>query len=75
MEENKVKEVGRKPRKCPVCGGKVVRILYGEPSHEAFEAADRGELILGGCCIWEESPDWECLGCHQQFRKEIKIDK
>lgn len=44
MEENKVKEVERKPRKCPVCGSKVVRILYGEPSHEVLRPQTVGNL-------------------------------
>ena len=66
---NNITDVLRKPRKCPHCGGKVVRILYGEPTQEAFEAAERGEFVLGGCCINELSPDWECLGCGHQFRK------
>ena len=66
-----VTAVTRKPRKCPQCGGKVVRILYGEPTPEAFEAAERGEFVLGGCCINELSPDWECLGCGHQFIRVI----
>ena len=36
---------------CPKCGGKIVEILYGEPTEELFNAAERGEVILGGCCI------------------------
>lgn len=39
------------PKTCPKCGGKVVKIIYGEPTEELFEASDRGEVILGGCCI------------------------
>ena len=35
---------------CPKCrSGRTAPILYGYPSHEAFEAEERGELILGGC--------------------------
>lgn len=46
--------VNRKPCKCPKCGGKVVKIVYGEPSPELFEMADRKEVVLGGCCIQKE---------------------
>ena len=54
----------RRPRKCPNCGSvKVVRILYGMPSHETFEAAERGEIALGGCCISDRDPTWRCLEC------------
>ena len=35
---------------CPKCrSDRTAPILYGYPSHEAFEAEERGELILGGC--------------------------
>jgi hypothetical protein len=37
--------------------------VYGYPTRETFEAAERGELALGGCVIDEESPDYECRGC------------
>jgi hypothetical protein len=35
---------------CPECGSNeyVVPIVYGYPSEELFEAADRGEVCLGG---------------------------
>ncbi len=72
MDKNNITEVKRKPCKCPKCGGKVVPILYGEPSHEAYEESLQGKFVLGGCCICEDSPDWECLECHHQFRKATK---
>ena len=36
-----------RPTICPKCGGKIVEIIYGEPSIELFEAHERGEIILG----------------------------
>ena len=51
-------------RACPACGSTdALRILYGYPTNEAFEASERGEFVLGGCVIGEESPDYECRGC------------
>ena len=51
-------------RRCPRCGSaESTRILYGLPTHEAFEAAQRGEISLGGCIVGPESPDYECRGC------------
>ena len=51
-------------RPCPTCGSTdALRILYGYPTEEAFEASERGELTLGGCMVGEESPDYECRGC------------
>ena len=56
--------------KCPRCGStKTVPIVYGKPSHELFEAAQRGEVALGGCCIdIDGSPMRACNSCGYQFR-------
>ena len=63
--------VSRKPCKCPKCGGKVVKIVYGEPCPELFEQAERKEVVLGGCCIHEDGdPQWACVECEQAFIKE-----
>ncbi len=68
--------VSARPDKCPKCGGKVVEILYGMPTSEAFEASERGELVLGGCCITLDEngkiadPDWQCIKCETQFKQE-----
>ena len=49
---------------CPACGSSNrLRILYGFPTPEAFEASERGEFALGGCVIGPESPDYECRDC------------
>ena len=49
---------------CPRCGAsEALRIVYGLPTNEAFEAAERSEFRLGGCVIEEESPDFECGRC------------
>jgi hypothetical protein len=51
-------------RPCPRCGSTdAVRVLYGYPSSEMAEAERRGEVVLGGCMIWPESPDYECRDC------------
>lgn len=50
---------------CPRCGQHaVVPVLYGYPSDEAFAAADRGEIALGGCDIGDGTPrDVRCRAC------------
>ena len=49
---------------CPHCGSPdAVRISYGLPTVEAFEASERGDFVLGGCVIGPESPDYECGSC------------
>lgn len=58
------------PRKyrCPACSEKSgVDISYGMPSPELFEAAERGEVALGGCCIDDELPERQCLLCNHTW--------
>jgi len=55
-------------KKCPACGSKdIAKILYGMPTYEAFETAQRGEIYLGGCCISDNDPKWHCKACGKDF--------
>lgn len=55
-------------KKCPDCGSTdTVKILYGMPTYEAFEAVERGEISLGGCCISDNNPTRHCKTCGQDF--------
>lgn len=55
-------------KKCPACGStETVKILYGMPTYEAFQAAERGEIALGGCCVTEWDPSRHCKKCGQDF--------
>lgn len=57
-----------KPPSCPACGcTKVVEIVYGFPPAWVKAAARQGELELGGCCIYEDSPSWACKICGHRF--------
>lgn len=38
-------------RRCAQCGGPLVRIVYGFPGPEMWDAAERGEIVLGGCVM------------------------
>lgn len=58
-----------KPETCPQCGGKVVDIVYGEPTSETMETADRGEVILGCCIVTDDSPEWQCITCGQHYKQ------
>ena len=55
--------------KCPKCGSpNYIPIVYGYPTHEAFEKEERGELILAGCCIFEPNPpNKKCKNCHHSY--------
>ncbi len=49
---------------CPRCGARdPVPIVYGYPDLELGEAERRGEVILGGCLVGPESPEFECRAC------------
>ena len=57
---------------CPRCGAVSVPIVYGLPSYELFDAADRGEVALGGCCViigGDPQPTRACRGvdCGLEF--------
>lgn len=70
-----VGEIPRTPpggRKCPVCGAPGVRIVYGMPGGELFEAANRGEVVLGGCVIGGDDPDFACREGHR-WRRRSKV--
>jgi len=52
------------PRRCPACGADAVRpIAYGYPDLTLAEAADRGDVVLGGCIIRPDNPAWRCTAC------------
>jgi hypothetical protein len=42
----------------------MVEIVYGLPDRELVEAELRHEVVLGGCIVGPESPDFECRSCH-----------
>ena len=67
----KIIEVKRKPRKCPVCGGKVANIIYGEPNlrFETMKEVEEGKIVFGDCCKFIGGPEYRCIKCGQDFKK------
>ncbi|WP_126147955.1 hypothetical protein [Synechococcus elongatus] len=63
---------------CPVCKQRTgVNILYGMPTPEAFEMAERQEIALGGCCIGWEDTERQCLSCGHEWRirrRKVEIE-
>ncbi|OLT30759.1 hypothetical protein BJF79_38230 [Actinomadura sp. CNU-125] len=56
------------PSACPHCGGGApIPIVYGLPGPDLFEEAERGEVALGGCVVWEGRPLWHCSACGHGF--------
>ncbi len=53
---------------CPKCSSSsVVEIIYGKPDHELMELAERGEVILGGCEVARDNPDFACKSCGHRW--------
>ncbi len=63
---------------CPACRQRTgVEIMYGMPGIEAAEMAENKEIILGGCCVDEDSPERGCTSCGHEWRikrREKKLD-
>lgn len=71
IERPRIIDVVRKPRKCPVCGERVVDIIYGtgDMTEIEFLLEYRREGIMGGDNIPRRPPIWACCcGC-KRFRK------
>lgn len=51
-------------RRCPRCGQLgALPVIYGLPDITAMDLAAEGKLILGGCMLGSDDPDWLCLPC------------
>jgi len=60
--------MSRKTPKCPKCQSEnVAAIEFGLPSPEMIEARERGEIVLGGCCVAEDDPEWHCKDCEHEW--------
>ena len=51
------------PRSCQQCGAELVPVVTGLPSPELSDAAERGEIALGGCLWGDDSPAMVCPRC------------
>lgn len=69
-------EYSRKPKTCPNCGHRqVARILYGLPRLDVRleQQLQAGTITLGGCCVSDDDPVWECLDCGQQVHRRKSV--
>lgn len=54
----------KKVAPCPACGSRRgVPIVYGYPSSKLSKDAEKGLVVLGGCCVSEANPTRVCLSC------------
>ena len=49
--------------RCPRCDAEMTPIAYGYPGVEMFEAAERGQILLGGCVVLDGQPTSRCTSC------------
>jgi len=59
-----------RPSKCPKCGsGRVAEIVYGMPASdpELGKEVETGRIVLGGCVVPREPPQWQCLACRHKW--------
>ena len=52
---------------CPDCGGKLIPIVWGFPDSKLLERAERGEVLLGGCCLPAFLTNYCCEKCNNEF--------
>ena len=55
-------------KKCPNCGAKLKKILYGLPDGEI----DLEEYEIGGCCITDDDPKLVCSECGFRYSNNLK---
>ena len=60
----------KKPKVCSECGSKkIAKIEYGLPyfSEEERQQVEAGKIVLGGCVLTGDDPDWQCVDCGKSF--------
>ncbi len=59
--------------KCPKCGKKLIPVVYGMPTADTFEASERGEVRLGGCCMPNGDKErYYCKNCGISYGKGLE---
>jgi hypothetical protein len=60
---------GPSPTECPSCGSSdLIPIKRGMPTKAAGDAAERGEIILGGCIVHEGQSTALCRACGESIQ-------
>ena len=61
---------------CPTCNQKTgVEIVYGMPSEELAKQAELGEIVIGGCVIEPNQPNYRCLSCGFEWDKARQFEE
>lgn len=62
------KVMPKKVSTCPKCQSKnIAAIVFGFPSPEMIEGEDKGDIVLGGCCVEVDDPEWRCKDCEHEW--------
>ncbi|MDP9442279.1 MAG: uracil-DNA glycosylase [Actinomycetota bacterium] len=61
------------PPTCPTCRSAGVPIVYGVPGPELTSAAERGEVLIGGCVITGDDPTHGCAQGHEWSASRPKV--
>lgn len=67
----------KRPATCPNCGGiKIASILYGLPAltPKLEKEIDKGNVVLGGCCVSDCDPAWQCMACEAKIYKTEVVE-
>ena len=55
-------------KRCKQCGShEILPGVYGLPTAETLARAALGEVLLGGCVVLGDEPDWRCAKCGAPF--------
>lgn len=57
---------------CPYCNSNnIAEFVYGEVvlDEELKQDLEKGEIVLGGCCIEKDYPSYHCNKCGKDFGK------
>jgi hypothetical protein len=61
---------------CPGCGAaETIPVMYGYPSYQAFQQQEAGLIMLGGCLVDPDNPDWHCKVCCHEWQQPTKTPK
>jgi primosomal protein N' len=61
------------PKSCPNCNSpRLAEILYGLPrfDDELDNDIKEGRIVLGGCCVTDNDPDYKCVDCNALIFKD-----
>ena len=68
MNNSNKNEKEKQENKCPKCNSnEITPIVYGYPGNELWEKYERGEVILGGCCLDPDAKNNVCKKCKHRW--------